>query len=145
LDANFHAKLSDFGYSRTADGSTVTELPVTVAYAPAEALGDGELTTKSDVYSLGLLMIFVITGKHPFDPKMKPLALMKAIERGARVDLHGVKPELALLIQSMVSVNAEDRPAWRVLMCRIPNYLDFAAAVDLRKQLISLLFHEIDS
>jgi serine/threonine protein kinase len=68
LDANFHAKLSDFGCSRTADGSTMTQVPVTIAYAPVELQDGKPPTVKSDLYSLGLLMYFVLTGEHPFDP-----------------------------------------------------------------------------
>jgi hypothetical protein len=88
----------------------MTQVPVTVAYAPAEALGEGEVTMKSDIYSLGLLMMFVITGKHPFDPSMKPLTLMMAITRGAKVELWGVRPELIQLVKLMVSVQPEERP-----------------------------------
>jgi serine/threonine protein kinase len=88
----------------------MTQVPVTMAYAPTEALSDGEVTKQSDIYLLGLFMIFVITGKHPFDPAMRPMTLMRAIDRGAKVELPGVKPELTQLIKLMVSVNPEERP-----------------------------------
>jgi serine/threonine protein kinase len=50
LDAHFHAKLSDFGASRGADGATLTAMSAfTTAYAPAEALDLAETTVKSDI------------------------------------------------------------------------------------------------
>jgi serine/threonine protein kinase len=63
LDAGFRAKLSDFAVSRAADGSTMTTLTgFTAAYAALEIhMGDAQ-TVMSDIYSLGLLTYFVITG-----------------------------------------------------------------------------------
>jgi hypothetical protein len=111
LDASYHAKLSDFGASRASDGSTMTAVPVTMAYAPLEVLDEGSPTVKSDIYSLGLLAYFVITGRHPFDPTTTPLRLMRAVSAGLDVEAAGVRPELTQLLRSMVSVNPEDRPS----------------------------------
>jgi hypothetical protein len=64
----------------------------------------------SDIYSLGLLTYFVITGKHAFDPKMASDKLLQAVGKGAEVELPGMKPELVGLIKSMVAVNPAERP-----------------------------------
>jgi serine/threonine protein kinase len=111
IDGECNAKLSDFGASRTADGSMTTNVGNTAAYAPAEVLQGGRPTVKSDVYSLGLLMYFVITGRHAFDPELPPMRLMDAVKAGAKVELpRSVKPELSELIRSMCSSEAEERP-----------------------------------
>jgi serine/threonine protein kinase len=110
LDANFHAKLSDLGCARSADGSTVTRIPVTLAYAPQELQEGKSPTERSDIYSLGLLALFVITGKHPFDPEMPTRRLMRAIDAGVDVNLPGVRSGLVGLVKSMVVVQPAGRP-----------------------------------
>jgi serine/threonine protein kinase len=111
MDREFNAKLSDFGASRAADGAMAMNAANTVAYAPGELLQGGRPTVKSDVYSLGLLIYFVITGNNAFDPTQSLGCLKDAVKEGADLQLPAsVKPELALLIRSMCSLDPEARP-----------------------------------
>lgn len=71
LDGDGNGYLSDFGIARdtaaamrqTATGAVA---PVSPAYMAPEQLGDGEVSATTDVYSLGILIFEVLTGRHPF-------------------------------------------------------------------------------
>lgn len=59
--------LIDFGIAREYDetASTDTTHFGTRAYAPPEQYGYGQTTVRSDVYALGLLLYFLLTGRDP--------------------------------------------------------------------------------
>ncbi|XVF73181.1 hypothetical protein PTKIN_Ptkin12aG0180400 [Pterospermum kingtungense] len=67
LDANFVTKLSDFGISRLLSKNTTvccrTDPKGTFAYMDPEFLATGELTPKGDVYSFGIILLRLLTGK----------------------------------------------------------------------------------
>ncbi|KAK3034114.1 hypothetical protein RJ639_034466, partial [Escallonia herrerae] len=71
LDEEWNAKLSDFGLARLgpADGiSHVSTVVVgTVGYAAPEYIQTGRLTCKSDVWSYGIFLYELITGRRPLD------------------------------------------------------------------------------
>jgi hypothetical protein len=47
---------------------------------------------KSDIYSLGLISMFVITQVHPFEPKVPIVRLGSTMGAGVTVQLSGVRP-----------------------------------------------------
>jgi serine/threonine protein kinase len=110
LDGQFHARLPDFGAPRDGDGTTLTQVPVSTAYAAPEALEGEELTWKSDIHSLGQLVCFVITQKHTFEPKTPLGRLTRAVRAGADVKLPSVKRERVEVIQTRIAADPEKRP-----------------------------------
>uniref|UniRef100_A0A7I4CSB3 Protein kinase domain-containing protein n=1 Tax=Physcomitrium patens TaxID=3218 RepID=A0A7I4CSB3_PHYPA len=69
LDSDMESKLVDFGMARlikrSIKGSSAASWIVSSGYAPPEHGVSSELTTAGDVYSYGVLILEIITGKRP--------------------------------------------------------------------------------
>ncbi|CAN1344200.1 Proline-rich receptor-like protein kinase PERK4 [Linum perenne] len=71
LDLNFEAKVADFGLAKlSTDNHThvSTRVMGTFGYLAPEYASSGKLTEKSDVFSFGIMLLELITGKRPVDP-----------------------------------------------------------------------------
>ncbi|HYE66715.1 MAG TPA: serine/threonine-protein kinase, partial [Pyrinomonadaceae bacterium] len=68
IDENGNVRVTDFGLAGLAEEFHADELRAgTPAYMSPEQLSGGELTVKSDIYSLGLVLYEVFTGKRAFE------------------------------------------------------------------------------
>uniref|UniRef100_J3M504 non-specific serine/threonine protein kinase n=2 Tax=Oryza brachyantha TaxID=4533 RepID=J3M504_ORYBR len=106
LDFKFEAKVADFGLAKfTSDNNThvSTRVMGTFGYLAPEYASSGKLTEKSDVFSYGVMLLELITGRRPVDTTQtfmddslvdwaRPL-LMRALEDGNYDSL--VDPRLA--------------------------------------------------
>ncbi|KAH0933224.1 hypothetical protein HID58_010341 [Brassica napus] len=76
LDSNYNAKLSDFGLAKdgpTGDNSHVsTRVIGTYGYVDPGYLLNGHLTTKSDVYSYGVVLLEMLSGRKVVDNNRPP-------------------------------------------------------------------------
>lgn len=100
LESNFEAKVADFGlakFSSDADTHISTRVMGTFGYLAPEYALSGKLTDKSDVFSFGVMLLELITGRRPVDSShsftedtfvdwARPL-LTRALEEGNFDDL----------------------------------------------------------
>ncbi|XP_027182390.1 U-box domain-containing protein 35 [Coffea eugenioides] len=124
LDQNFVCKISDVGLARLVPASvadTVTQYHMTSAagtfcYIDPEYQHTGELGTKSDIYSLGVLLLQIITARPPMGLTHH---VERAIEEGRFADLlDPTVPEwpvedalsFAKLALQCVELRKKDRP-----------------------------------
>ncbi|KAL8242684.1 hypothetical protein R6Q59_012986 [Mikania micrantha] len=70
LDSNFEPKVADFGLARfypETDTHVFTRVMGTFGYLAPEYALTGNLTEKSDVFSFGVMLLEIITGRKPID------------------------------------------------------------------------------
>jgi hypothetical protein len=113
-----HAYVTDFGIAKiltaeiqlTIDGSRLG----TPQYMAPERCQNGTVTAASDLYSLGVLLFQMISGRLPYNAPT-PVDLVKKIVGESPVRLRQVKPDIPedveRLVAWMIEKNPKDRPA----------------------------------
>jgi serine/threonine protein kinase len=113
LDGAGKIRITDFGLAGIAATMQGAELRAgTPAYMAPEQLTGKEVTTKSDIYSLGLVMYEILTGKRAFDATTLP-ELMKAREDGALTRPSTIVRDLDPLVERVILRCIERDPAKR--------------------------------
>lgn len=115
LEKGGRAKLTDFGISRQLeqDGMTATGRVVgTTDYvSPEQALGKA-VDPRSDIYSLGIVLFEMLTGKVPFEAESQVGVAMKHVTEDIP-DVQELRPDisaaLALTIDRATAKNPDER------------------------------------
>lgn len=115
LDDNGNVKLGDFGLARAITQHTETGSVVgTVAYLSPELVTRGQADARSDIYSLGVMIFEMLTGRQPFEGEQAvQIAYQHANDRIPAPS--SVKPGIPPLLDEIVlwatARNPKDRPA----------------------------------
>jgi serine/threonine protein kinase len=142
-------KLLDFGTAKVSDAvEDITregEFIGTFAYAsPEQILNKGGVTGRADLYSLGVLLYRLVTGRRPFESD-EPGELARMHVKDRPPPPSQFAPELPKpledVILSLLAKRPEDRPATGALVARAleevvghPLYLPGALEIDLTSE-----------
>mgnify|MGYP001296077480 CR=1 FL=1 len=121
-------RLSDFGLvymQNDTNRSTVSGVVVgTIHYLSPEALNGDKVTTKSDIWSFGVMLYEMLAGKRPFSGDNITVAVTSILTK-APADLLTLRPDvpihLADFIYTMLSKDSAQRPA---SMTEVIQHLD---------------------
>ncbi|HQX56040.1 MAG TPA: serine/threonine-protein kinase [Pyrinomonadaceae bacterium] len=106
--------LLDFGIAKlleSDDGNTVSGFALTPDYAAPEQIRGENITTATDVYSLGVILFEMVVGKRPFALSGKSLPEMStAIGRGRPIGRDEIEDEdLRAIITHSLAASASER------------------------------------
>lgn len=113
LDADLAPRLADFGIARHDDQDLGDNLHVgTPEYVAPEVLSTPIVDGRADLYSVGVLLFQMLTGKLPFDAN-SPAALLEQKQSGSIPDVRELRPDvpepLADAIGRALSADPEGR------------------------------------
>jgi serine/threonine-protein kinase len=102
------AKVTDATYVRSSATGNGTRMGTLAYMSPEQIRGPRFVTTRSDVFSLGIVLYEMATGALPFDGD-SDYAVMDAIVRGLYVLPTGVHPSIARVIRIALQPDPEAR------------------------------------
>ncbi|XP_026421046.1 proline-rich receptor-like protein kinase PERK12 [Papaver somniferum] len=80
LDNDFEAQVADFGLAKLSNDITThvsTRVMGTFGYMAPEYASSGKLTDRSDVFSFGVVLLELVTGRRPIDPSLQDESLVE--------------------------------------------------------------------
>ncbi|MFD7992219.1 serine/threonine-protein kinase [Streptomyces mexicanus] len=109
-------KIIDFGLAAFTESTISLTAPhqvvgTPICMAPEQAAGVKPLTAAVDVYALGALLLFAVTGHYPHEAATPYMVFHLVTDPGTAPDLSGVPDELLPLLTAMLAKSAEDRPS----------------------------------
>ncbi|HEX3237424.1 MAG TPA: Stk1 family PASTA domain-containing Ser/Thr kinase [Gaiellaceae bacterium] len=114
VDAEGRVKVTDFGIAR-AGTSQMTEtgsIVGTAQYLSPEQARGGEVDPRSDLYSLGIVLYELLTGKTPFDGDTPVEIAMKHLSNAPKPPSKlrpDIPPELDMVVLRALAKNPDDR------------------------------------
>lgn len=142
LDENYNAKVSDFGLAKLVNPKdhryrTLTSVRGTRGYLAPEWLANLPITSKSDVYSYGMVLLEIVSGKRNFDvssetnQKKFSLWAYEEFEKGIietivdkRLPRHEVDMEQ---VRRMIQISfwcIQEQPSQRPMMGKVVQMLE---------------------
>jgi serine/threonine-protein kinase len=119
-------KLTDFGIAKDLDGTLLTGANCaigTAAYmSPEQCRGESTITGKSDLYSLGVVLFELLTGKRPFRGNNEVELFLHHVqtkpERPSRINFE-IPKFLDTLILHLLEKDPDDRPPSASVVAKI--------------------------
>ncbi|KAA6376110.1 MAG: putative serine/threonine-protein kinase Nek3, partial [Streblomastix strix] len=115
IDRYGNIKIADFGLASKLPSKSYLHAAGTKNYAPPET-EQNRMTSESDVWSIGVIIIEVITGEHPFEGRTQTETLSN-ISSGKYKPLPDyINGELKIMLESMISKIPSQRPSVQSLL-----------------------------
>ena len=106
-------KVTDFGIAKAADSTTVTTNAAgSVHYISPEQARGGYSDEKSDIYSLGITMYEMVTGKVPYDGENNVSVALQHIQ-GNMVPPRQLNPEIPRSVERIIRKCTQKKPDLR--------------------------------
>ena len=109
------AKVTDFGIAKAVSNSTITAFGTTIGsvhyFSPEHARG-GYTDAKSDLYSLGVVMYEMVTGKVPFDADTPVSVALKHMQEKP-VEPKVLNPAIPQSLNDLIMKAMEKEPSMR--------------------------------
>ena len=111
------AKVTDFGIAKAVSNSTITSFGTTMGsvhyFSPEHARG-GYTDAKSDLYSLGVVMYEMLTGKVPFEADTPVSVALKHLQENA-VEAKKLNPTIPDSINKIIMKAMQKEPSLRYI------------------------------
>lgn len=109
------AKVTDFGIAKAVSNSTITAFGTTIGsvhyFSPEHARG-GYTDAKSDIYSLGVVMYEMLTGRVPFDADTPVSIALKHMQEKP-IEPIKLNPSIPLAVNKIIMKAMEKEPSLR--------------------------------
>jgi len=115
VHADGHIKVADFGIARMADSSTLTKgdnVMGSVHYFSPEQASGSAATEKSDIYSVGVVLYEMLTGRVPFDGDT-PVSVAMQHLRSQPQSIRQTCPDVPEKLCQVVRTAMEKEPKYR--------------------------------
>jgi beta-lactam-binding protein with PASTA domain/tRNA A-37 threonylcarbamoyl transferase component Bud32 len=115
LTKNGHVKVADFGIARALGAISTTSRDLVVGSAPylsPEQAKNGVVSNRSDIYSLGVVLFEMLTGKQPFAGD-SPVAVALQHVQSEPPPIRKVKPSLPERVANVVTKALKKNPEER--------------------------------
>ncbi|OMO90857.1 hypothetical protein COLO4_18838 [Corchorus olitorius] len=129
LDSNFRAKIADFGLVKLFEhspevGAAASRIVGTFGYLAPEYVRDGRVTTKADVYAVGVVLMELLTGQ-------------PALSRDANPGNNHYNEHRTLVDYMLSALNDSQKPMIELSKCIDPNLTHYHKDSCLQMALLS--------
>lgn len=145
-------RVIDFGLAGLKDSTgdithTSGLLGTPVCMAPEQAKSPKDLTAGVDVFALGAVLMFAMTGRYPYERPTVPALLLAITDPATDPDLSGLPAEIKELISGMLAYHPEVRRTLTDVTTELMSILTDAdlSLTDAQSKFVQLTYIERDT